>query len=271
MQNAAFKALGLAAFYIPLEAGAAAFRRLMARRRRLILDGFNVTVPHKESAARLLDRVDRHGRAIGAVNTAKRVGRRWVGFNTDWSGWLRALESDLAFRPAGKRVLLLGAGGSARACLYALGRRGARSVLVVNRSGPRRWEIIRRFRRLFPKLRLEGRRLEGGLWRELRGRRLDLVVNATPVGLRAGDRSLLPASFFRGRRLLAYDFIYRPARTKLLRAAEQAGSRAANGLGMLLYQGAEAFRIWTGHMAPIGVMRRALARALEKKEAVLFA
>ncbi len=271
MQNAAFKALGLAAFYIPLEATGREFGEVLRRRRRLILEGFNVTVPYKELAALNLDGVDRHARLIGAVNTVKRMGRRWIGFNTDWSGWARAIESDLGFRLAGKRVLLLGAGGSARACLYALGRRGARSVTLVNRSAARRRALERRVRRLFPRLEIEGGRLGAGLWKRLRSERFDLVVNATPVGLQAGDGALVPPSFFRGRRLLVYDFIYRPRRTKLLRAAEQAGQRAANGLGMLLYQGAEAFELWTGRRAPLGVMRRALARALQNKEAALFA
>ena len=116
---------------------------------------------------------------------------------------------------------------------------------MASRSALRREALVRRFRRLFPSLGIEGRALAPALWRSLAGQPFDLVVNATPVGLKPRDPALVPASFFRARKLVVYDFIYRPERTKLLRVAAHAGQRTANGLGMLLYQGAQAFEIWT--------------------------
>ena len=275
MQEAAFKAVGIKAFYLPFEVRPAEFRRLVRNRRRLLLDGFNVTVPYKERALGL-DRVSPEARAIGAVNTVVKRKNRWLGFNTDAAGFIAALEKDGKFRVRGKRVLVLGAGGSARAVIYALAKRGAKQILVANRTVSRARKIIRDFKEMFPRIQFSVQSLraprsgakQSHPKRLLRpaafsgssrndGLGVDLVVNATSVGLKPGDRAMIQPKLF-PRKTLFVDLIYRPAETRLLKLARKSGRRTMNGLGMLLYQGAEAFRLWTGKKAPVGVMRKAL-------------
>ncbi len=255
MQERAFRALGLKAFYLPFEVRRNAFNRLMRRLPNLLLDGFNVTVPYKERVVRWLDRVEPSARAIGAVNTVVRRGSGWRGFNTDWLGFLHSLEKEGRFEPRGKNILILGAGGSARAVAYALARRGARTISIANRTKSRAERMVKEFRKVFPRVEFHCDSL-GRLPSDI-----DLVVNATSVGLGRGEAPLIRPKNF-PRRTLFYDLIYNPGETRLIREARRSGRRALNGLGMLLYQGAEAFRLWTGRKAPVSVMRQELQRSL---------
>lgn len=252
LQEAAFRALGLKAFYLSFEVRREEFLRLMRRRKNLVLDGFNVTVPYKEEVLRFLDGVSPEARAIGAVNTVLRKGGRWMGFNTDSRGFTASLEKDAKFRAAGKKILILGAGGSARAAAYALAQKGAKIISIANRTPARAKKIVTQYRRLFPEVE----------WRNSNLAEADLVVNATSVGLRKGDRSLVRPRDFLNRRALFVDLIYKPAETRFLREARLAGHPTLNGLGMLLYQGAEAFRLWTGFKAPLEVMQKTLIESL---------
>lgn len=262
MQEAAFRAIGWKAFYLAFELKRQAFLRVMRERTRLLFDGFNVTVPYKELMLRYLDRVDPEARAIGAVNTVIRQGKQWMGFNTDSRGFLASLEREAKFRARGKRILVLGAGGSARAVVYALAKRGASRIVIVNRTRARAERIVSEYRRLFSAVELVGAPLAGAL-KTLKN--VDLVVNATPIGLRPNDPSLVRAGGF-PRKTLFFDLIYQPAETELLREARRSGHRTVNGRGMLLYQGAEAFGLWTGRKAPLEVMRRALQKEALRKE-----
>ena len=256
MHEAAFRKLSIKAFYLPFEVRREDFRRLMKKRARLLLDGFNVTVPYKEEALRWLDKVSPAARAIGAVNTAVRKGKRWYGFNTDSFGFITSLEKDGEFGPRGKRALILGAGGSARAVVYALAKRGIRQITIVNRTRARAKKIAIQYERLFPRVSFLTKDLKAGC-EDKGSREVDLVVNATSVGLRPGDRSLISSGEF-PKKTLFVDLIYRPTETRLLRLARQSGHRTLNGLGMLVYQGTEAFRLWTGRRAPVDVMRAAI-------------
>ncbi len=259
MQEAAFQAVGLKAFYLPFEVRAPEFRRLMRGRRRLSLDGFNVTVPYKETVLSYLDGLNPFARSIGAVNTVVRKGNRWIGFNTDADGFVRSLEKEARFRIRGKRILILGAGGSARAVAYALASRGAGSIAIVNRTPARTRRVISDYRHLFRSVDWKS----VSLTEADRKGEADLVVNATSVGLKPGDPSLIsPARFLK--RTLFVDLIYRPAETRFLRLARQSGHRTLNGMTMLIHQGAEAFRLWTGKRAPINVMRSVTARQCSK-------
>lgn len=259
IQEAAFRDTGIKAFYLPLEVRPAQFHRLIRKRKDLVLDGFNITVPYKEAALRGLDGVSPEARAIGAVNTAVRRGNRWFGFNTDWIGFSISLERDERYRIRGKRVWVLGAGGSARAVIYALAKRRAQKIVIANRTLSRAGKMARQYRVLFPKVQFETVRLSKALLKgkDARFTDIDLVVNATSVGLKGDDEPLLdPKSF--PRRTLFFDLIYRPAETKFIKRARLSGHRTMNGLGMLIHQGAEAFRIWTGKKAPVPVMRNAI-------------
>ncbi len=268
MQEAAFTALDLKAYYLALELGPASFKKVMRGLDRLALDGFNVTVPYKETVLSHLDGLTPKAVAVGAVNTVFRKGKRWTGANTDVSGFLTTLQKEGKFRPRGKTVLILGAGGSARAAAYGLAKTGAREIQVANRHEARARKMIRDFKRLFPRTRFESVPLHGrGFITVLE--RAHLVVNATSVGLKSADSSLIPASRIPkaagGRRKLFFDLVYRPAKTRFLKSAARRGHKTLNGLGMLLYQGARAFELWTGKKAPVAVMRRALIKGLNER------
>lgn len=265
MQNAAFAALGMDWEYIllpvpPGEVGAAV-RRLAARGFR----GANVTVPHKEAVMPYLSHVTEAARAIGAVNTiVVEEDGTLLGENTDWTGFLAALR-EAGFEPEGRRALILGAGGAARAVAYALARSGAHAV-VLNRTLERAEALVRDLGPATPRGLLEAGPLEPtALIRE--ARRADLLVNATSVGMwPRADESPWPDGLPIPAHLVVMDLVYRPLETKLLRQAREAGARTVDGLGMLVHQGARAFECWTGRPAPVEVMRAACYRALEEGE-----
>jgi shikimate dehydrogenase len=263
MQEAAFRSLGIKAFYLPFEVRQNDFLKLLRERKHLLLDGFNITVPYKEIALRYLDGLSPEARAIGAVNSVVCRGKRWIGFNTDGTGFITSLEKGAGFRPRGKRVMILGAGGSARAVAYGLAKRRVKSITFANRTLSKARKIVSEYRRLFPRVEFAGTGLKPAptaAWLKT----VDLVVNATSVGLKAGDRPLVAAKDFPNRRALFVDLIYKPAETRFLQSARRSGHRTLNGLGMLLYQGARAFELWTGRRAPIKEMRRALQEALRR-------
>jgi shikimate dehydrogenase len=255
MHNAAFKALKINAEYklFPLrEKELGTFLKGLPKKG---IFGLNVTVPYKEKVIPYLDKISPLARQAQAVNTIKVVKRKLLGFNTDGKGFLRHLRQDLRFSLRGKSVVVLGAGGGAKAVLLALA--GCRPVSIAI------YDIDQR----------KARKLTAYLKKSFRGLEIrqassidtlgienaDLLVNATPIGLKKSDPLIVPRQFLR-RGMLVYDLIYNPAKTKLLKAALKKGSRVSNGLGMLLYQGAESFSIWTGRNAPLEVMRRALTK-----------
>jgi shikimate dehydrogenase len=252
MHNAAFAALGLDWTYVALRVRPADLGRALAGVRALGLAGLNVTVPHKERIAPLLDRLTSRAKSIGAVNTVFwRKGALW-GDNTDAGGFLRAL-ADAEFRPRGRSALVLGAGGSARAVVNALAGAGIGSLTVLNRTVSR----ARALRRLVP-----GRTefAAGGIEEASDPATVaaaDLIVNCTSLGLDGRSlppldlRAVSPAS-------LVYDLVYGPDTTPLVRAARRRGLRAEDGRRMLLHQAALAFRLWTGKAPPLAAMAAAV-------------
>lgn len=245
LQNAAFRALALPHRYSLRDVPAAALAAAVERLKHEDALGANVTIPHKESAARLVDSLEGDARATAAVNTIIRRGSRLVGENTDVEGFDRALGASIA---AG-HALVLGAGGGARACVLALLRRGFQ-VDVASRTGRRAEDLARA-------IQVDGRRARAVDWPRPAARlRHDLVVNATPLGL-AGEDPLagmaLPAAIV--------DIVPTREQTPLVRRAR--GSQdvlVVDGLAMLLHQAARSFELWTGMPAPLEAMRAALPR-----------
>ncbi|MBI4398861.1 MAG: shikimate dehydrogenase, partial [Candidatus Omnitrophica bacterium] len=259
MHQAAFEHLGLPHFYAALELAPKYFKKLMIHRAQILLDGFNVTIPYKQVIIPYLDSVSPEARLIGAVNTVRVRRGRFLGENTDAYGFLRLLREEFRWKSNRKKVLILGAGGAARACMTALLRDGVRQICILNRTPSKARGLALDFKNRFPKVPIDFAPLTG---RKVREELLqaDLVVHTTSVGLKVSDTSIVAKKDFpkvQGKRF-AVDLIYNPPQTEFLRLAKAAGWKTANGLGMLLYQGAKAFELWTGRKAPVDVMRKAL-------------
>jgi shikimate dehydrogenase len=262
MHNAAFAALGLDYAYVPLPAPQACLAQAIQGAVTLGFRGLNVTVPHKQAVLPLLDEIDPAARAIGAVNTIRFDGPEpgggsmpiSRGYNTDWSGFQADLTA-LGVAVAGETCYVLGAGGSARAVVYALAKAGADVHIFARRSE----QAAQLVQALSPHL--AGASLSAHDWQGLYAPlpRPRLIVNTTPVGMHPhaeatswpDDAPLAGTSF-------VYDLVYSPPVTRFMRQAQAAGCRVANGLGMLLRQGAKAFEIWTGQQPDLAVMRAAL-------------
>ncbi|MGZ4694309.1 MAG: shikimate dehydrogenase [Acidimicrobiales bacterium] len=248
--NAAFAATGLDWAYLAFEVSEGRAGGALDAMRVLGIEGLSVTMPHKTDVARLVDECSPHAARLGAVNCVARHGERLVGHNTDGAGFVASLAADGGFEPAGRRCVVLGGGGAARAVVLALAEADAAEVLVVNRSPDKAQAAAA----------LAGPAGSVAPVDEL-ARHLasaDLLVNATSVGMDStsspvDDDSL--AALAEG--ALVADLIYLPAVTPLLAAARARGIRTLNGLGMLVHQAAEAFELWTGLVAPVAEMRRA--------------
>lgn len=267
MHNAAFKALGLNARYDLFDVEPGDLPAVVDEMHELGFGGLNITIPHKEAAYRFL--AARHAlsdsaRILKSVNTIvfHRDGT-FEGHNTDAPGFLDAVKEAFRAKPRGKRILLLGCGGAGRAVALTCAFQGAASFLIadVNLAARRRFRT--ELRHAAPGLPVSGIDLRSGQL-VARTRECDLIIQATPVGMKKRDPSLLPAEAFRPGQLV-FDCIYNPAVTPLLATAKKAGAKTANGLGMLLHQGARGFHLWTGRKAPVAVMRTALQQALKAR------
>lgn len=245
MHNAAFEALGVDAVYLAFDVEPAELAAAVAGARALRIRQLAVSIPHKERVLELLDAVDPVARAIGAVNTVTWREGRLVGSNTDWIGAVRALEAHAPL--AGRRAVVLGAGGTARAVVYGLRERGA-EVTVLNRTPERA-------RRLAEELGAA----EAGALSELGRVPFDVLVNTTSVGLRA-DASPVEAKEIQPDALVM-DCVYEPEETRLLREAAARGARPVGGKWMLIHQAAEQLRLWTGREPPLDVLEHAFDRA----------
>lgn len=255
IQNAAFRNLQIDWIYlawpVPPESLAAAIAGLRA----LGAMGVNVTMPHKETVMAHLDEVSGDARAVGAVNTIQLVGDKFVGHNTDVDGFREFLTGDAGVDVAGRRCLVLGAGGAARAVVKALDDLGAGEIVVAARH-PERGENL---------LELATRGSATVVaWpqAQARGQEFEVVINATPVGTGSGDP--LPDTTFHAGQIVV-DLVYDPPTTALVDKARSQGAEAWGGLGMLVHQAASSFRIWTGQEPPIETMSAAALHAVLKR------
>ena len=272
MQEAAFAKRKIKAYYLILDFRPGPFKKAMRGLKKpgFLLEGFNLTVPYKEAVLKYLDQVTPEARSIGAVNTVLQRGGKWIGTNTDAHGILASLEKEAGFRPRGKTILILGSGGASRAAIYGLAGARAKKIMIANRHPGRARGLAGEFRKKFPgtffgAYPLKEKMLESGL------AEADLIVNATSLGLKAGDPCpLSPALVKRAlgkRKVLFFDMIYDPAPTPFLEMARRQGHKILGGPGMLLFQGAAAFECWTGKKAPVAEMRAALHKALDERRA----
>lgn len=276
MHNAALAELGLNWRYLAFDVPPARLGDAIAGARTLGFIGLNLTVPHKLLAVGLVDALDDSARSWGAVNTIRFEARtrdgdwrgaaevrpeeihatRACGFNTDADALVCSLAEDLGLTLAGAEVVVLGAGGAGRVAALRLAQEGAARLWLVNRTRAKAEAVAAEVRQRWPGVAV-------AVGHPPAGAGVDLILNATSLGLQADDPPPLdPAAMQPAQARAAYDMIYRPAETPFLRAARGAGCRTANGLGMLLHQGARALEIWTGRPAPIATMRGALERSV---------
>ncbi len=226
--------------------------------------GANVTIPHKEAVMPFLDRMDETAERIGAVNTIANESGQLVGYNTDLAGFARALRDDAKFDPKGKRVGVLGAGGAARAVSLVAVEAGASVIMLTGRSPRRMDKVVADFRKL------EGigttitwTHSGDGVFMEFFPS-ADLLVNCTPIGTKTSDadgQTPIDAQWL-PKNGIVFDLVYNPPETSLLKSARERGLTTVSGLGMLVYQAAESFRLWTGKDADIQKMLAAGKTAL---------
>lgn len=260
MQNAAFQAAGIDGIYVPWRVNAAGLKAAFESLRGMEnFGGANVTLPHKEQAASLVDALTAEAASVGAVNTIVARGGQLLGANTDGQGFLRSLEEKAAFAPRGKPAVILGAGGAARAVSFSLAEAGAAELVIVDRTLERAQSLAECVSQ-HTGVAAIGLGLHDPKVTD-RVRACALLVNATSVGLGPGDPAPIDPTLLRPG-VLVCDLIYRPRQTALLREATRRGCRVLGGLGMLLYQGALAFELWTGHKPSEEAMRNALVAAI---------
>lgn len=232
--------------------------------------GVNVTIPHKEAVLPLIDDIDPTAERIGAVNTIVNREGRLLGHNTDAVGFMKALREDGQVEPTGKRVVIAGAGGAARAVVVALLEVEARSITVINRTLSRANRLVAEVADLAGRSELRALPEMYASWAAVMNT-CDLLVNCTSAGS-SGPESESPIPFDLIRpNMVVFDLIYNPSETPLMAAARKAGAPVLGGLPMLVYQGAASFELWTEQKAPLDIMfkaaRRAAAVELAEKEA----
>ncbi len=253
MQNAAFDKMKMDCIYLAFNVKAEALKEAVLGAKSLGIDGLNITIPHKENVIPFLD-VDPLAKKIGAVNTIDL--RTNTGYNTDGLGAKKALEAH-DVDVGGKNVVLVGAGGAAKAIAFQLAADGAH-ITIVNRTRSRAIDLANS---------IDSPKVTGVGLNELNSnvKDADILINSTSVGMYPNvDGSILTSDRMHPD-LTVFDIVYNPIETKMLRAAKRSGAKTIDGVMMLVHQGAESFKIWTGKKPPIDVMEKAVRGALQNR------
>jgi shikimate dehydrogenase len=260
MQNAAFAASKLDCVFLAFNVKPEEVGKAMEGVRALGISGLNVTMPHKNAILSLLDEVDQTAESLKAVNTVKNEDGKLFGFNTDGVGAMAALREN-GVEIKGKKIMLLGAGGAARAIGFALAEQ-AGELSILNRSIQPAAELAdllyKKFNSKVFAYTLSSLTVKGNLVDA------DLLINATSVGMKPNDCETLVSPRMLKPDLVVMDLVYDPIETKLVKNAKAAGAKVVSGVEMLIYQGAASFEIWTGEKAPVEVMRKAALNHLKK-------
>jgi shikimate dehydrogenase len=264
MQNVALRACEIDMQYARFHIRPNELRSALQLLRKLDFVGINLTVPHKIAAFTQIDEADESAARAGAVNTIRVRDGKLIGSNTDGDGFLRAIRTEFSMDLRDLRVMIIGAGGgTGRAIAWQCALEGCERLVLVNRTVAKANALAEQLRPFLSGPRVLGptMRLEAIAWNEstmrIRLGDIDLIVNATPLGMNPSDPSPVPARLLAPHHIV-FDCVYGPSKTGLVRAAEEAGARGANGLSMLLYQGALSFAMWFNREAPIEAMRAAL-------------
>ncbi|PYJ34952.1 MAG: shikimate dehydrogenase [Verrucomicrobia bacterium] len=264
MQNAALHACGIDMQYARFHIRVNELRSALLFLRKLGFVGINLTVPHKIAAFMQIDEADEFATRAGAINTIRVRDGKLIGSNTDGEGFLRAIRTEFSIDLRDLRVMIIGTGGgTGRAIAWQCALENCERLVLVNRTLKKANALADQLRPFFSAPRLLGpsARLEAVASDEPVMRTqladIDLIVNATPLGMNPSDPTPVPARLLAPHHII-FDCVYGPSKTALIRSAEEAGARGANGLSMLLYQGALSFSVWFNREAPINAMRAAL-------------
>ena len=258
IHNAAFNHLKLDFVFLAFRVEAAGLENAMRGMRGLGIHGLNVTMPHKGTVIDYLDEVDSTVKFLGAANTILNKEGKLSGFNTDGLGALKALREN-GIELSGKKVLLLGTGGAAKAIAYSLAEEVG-ELVVLNRAAEKAKELAETLGRPLNKKIVGGALSPRAIAKNLQDS--DVLINATSVGMHPEANQSIVMSRWLKSDLTVLDIVYNPVETKLARDAKAAGAKVISGVEMLIYQGAASFEIWTGHSAPVDVMRRAALNKL---------
>jgi shikimate dehydrogenase len=260
MHNAAFEALGLDYVFLAFKVKTAGVADAVDGVRALNIRGLNVTMPHKKNVMKSLDRIDLSAQIIQSVNTILNQGNLLFGFNTDGVGAVKALKEN-GVELKGRKVLLLGAGGAARAIGYAVAKE-ADELAVLNRTVKQAQELSKLLEKSANKKIVYGNLSPSDIQNNLQDS--DILINATSVGMKPRPNESPVSPKLLHRNLAVMDIVYNPLETTLSKDAKEAGAKVVSGVEMLIYQGAASFEIWTGKSAPVEVMRKAALSHLEK-------
>ncbi|MCW4008837.1 MAG: shikimate dehydrogenase [Candidatus Bathyarchaeota archaeon] len=253
IQNAAFNHLKLDFVFLAFRVKPADLENAIRGMRGLGIHGLNVTMPHKSAVIKYLDQLDSTVQFLGSANTILNRDGKLFGFNTDGIGALKALqENGVALYD--KKVLLLGAGGAAKAIAFAFAEEIG-ELVILNRAAEKAAELAAALNRVFGTKIVGGALSQSAVQQNLQD--ADILVNATSVGMHPNvNQSLVPAQWLKPD-LAVMDIVYNPVETKLAKDAKAAGAKVISGVEMLIHQGAASFEIWTGCPAPVEVMRQA--------------
>jgi shikimate dehydrogenase len=261
IQNAAFNHLKLDFVFLAFHVKATELENAVRGMRDLGIHGLNVTMPHKSAVISYLDEVDSAVKFLGSANTILNEDGRLSGFNTDGVGALSALRENGADLSA-KKVLLLGAGGAAKALAFSFAHE-AESLCILNRVPEKAAVLADALNRMFDKEIVDDALSPSAVQKNLQD--ADILVNATSVGMHPNiNQSLVEPQWLRPT-LAVMDIVYNPVETKLAKDAKAVGAKVISGVEMLIYQGATSFKIWTGKSAPIEVMRKAVLNKISNK------
>lgn len=261
MHNASIASLGLDAIYCAYDVAPENLMQVLPAMQQMGFGGVNLTIPLKEVAFNGLKRLDESAKLLGAVNTVQFKDGEMIGHNTDGYGFLKAMDEAFGGGIDGASVFVLGCGGAGRAVALMAAGAGVSSIALADVDQKKLSSVQDELQKLYPNAAL---RLVSSADEQVEAcRAADIVVQATPVGMKQTDKPLLGADAFReGQR--AFDLIYMYPETVFMAQAKQGGARTVNGLGMLLHQGARAFSIWSGQEPDIEAMRNALQSAVYK-------
>jgi shikimate dehydrogenase len=245
IHNTISKALGKELIYIPLKVPPTQLEFFLEAFKRMDVLGFNVTVPYKQEIMKFTDENSEESLVMGAVNTVKIVEGKLYGYNTDGEGFLKAFQEEMQEGFENKRVVILGAGGTARSIAFKLGTQKIKNLSILNRTFSKGESLSRLINSRFSNLSMAYTLDHGEIFELLK--ESDVIINTTDVGLYP-DTDAMPISNleFISSKHLVYDVIYNPKPTKFLKEAQKRGASIANGLGMLIHQGVLSYKIWTG-------------------------